>query len=238
MVFCKKKKTVSEQELKKEFGRKWIWTAIDTTTKLIVCFLVGDRTLEDARKFLKDLVSRTEELPLFTSDELPHYADGLKELFLKLVPPEPTGRPGRPRNPEKIIDEHLDYATVHKTREKGRVVKVETKIVFGSPERIENRLQELPGKTINTSYVERSNLNWRMWDAHLIRKSLMFAKSFRWLKAKFAICIGFYNFIRPDETLSRGDDRIFRANTPAMAAGITEHQWTIKELLAYQICVN
>jgi IS1 family transposase len=238
VVFCKKKKTVSEQELKKEFGRKWIWTAIDTTTRLIVCFLIGDRTLEDARKFLIDLVSRTEELPLFTSDELPHYADGLKELFHKLVPPEPTGRPGRPRNTEKIIDEHLDYATVHKTREKGRIVKVETKIVFGSPERIEKRLEELPGKTINTSYVERSNLNWRMWDAHLIRKSLMFAKSFRWLKAKFAICIGFYNFIRPHETLSRGDDRIFRANTPAMAAGITEHQWTIKELLVYQICVN
>jgi len=161
-----------------------------------------------------------------------------KVSFHKLVPPEPTGRPGRPRNPEKIVDEHLDYATVHKTREKGRIVKVETKIVFGSPERIEKRLEELPGKTINTSYVERSNLNWRIWDAHLTRKSLMFAKSFRWLKAKFAICIGFYNFIRPHETLSRGDDRIFRANTPAMAAGITEHQWTIKELLAYQICVN
>jgi hypothetical protein len=49
-----------------------------------------------------------------------------------------------------------------------------------------------------------------MWDAHLTRKSLMFAKSFRWLKAKFAICIGFYNFIRPHETLSRGEDRVLR----------------------------
>ena len=98
---------------------------------MIVCFLIGDRTLKEARKFLKDLVSRTEELPLFTSDELPHYADGLKELFHKLIPSEPTGRRGRPRNPEKVIDEDLDYATVHKTREKGRVVKVEKNIVFG-----------------------------------------------------------------------------------------------------------
>ena len=234
MVLCKKKKRVSEQEL----GKKWIWTAIDTPTRLIVCFLIGDRTLEDARRFLKDLVSRTKQPPLFTSDELPHYADGLKELFHKLVAQEPTGGPGRPRSPEKIIDENLDYATVHKTREKGRIVKVETKVVFGSSARIEKRLEQLPGNKINTSYVERSNLNWRMWDAHLTRKSLMFAKSFRWLKVKFAICVGFYNFIRPHETLSRGEDRVFRPNTPAMAAGITDHQWTVKSLLKCRIPVN
>ena len=238
MVLCKKKKNLSEQELEQEFGIKWIWTAIDTTTRLIVCFLIGDRILEDAHKFLKDLISRTEQIPLFTSDELPHYADGLKELFHQLKPSKPTGRRGRPRNPEKIIDENLDYATVHKTRQRGRVVKVETKVVFGSKKRIEKKLTELPSNTINTAYVERSNLNWRLWDAHLTRKSLLFAKSFRWLKAKFSICVGFYNFIRPHETLSRGDDRVFRPNTPAMAAKLTDHQWSIKELLAYQVAVN
>ena len=235
MGFCKKKRNLSEQEPEVEFGQKWIWTALDTATRLIVCFLIGERTLEDARKFLTDLVSRTEEMPLFTSDELPHYTDGLKELFHTLIPPEPTGRPGRPRSPEKVVDQDLDYATVHKTREKGRVVKIEKKIVFGSSERIEKRIKDLPSNTINTSYVERSNLNWRMWDAHLTRKSLMFARSFRWLKAKFAICIGFYNLIRPHETLSRGEDRVFRPKTPAMAAGISDHPWAIKELLAHRI---
>ena len=109
--------------------------------------------------FLKDLTLRTQQLPLFISDELPHYADGLKELFHKLVKPKPTGRRGRPRKPEKVVDESLDYATVHKTRENGRVVKVETRVVFGVAERIESRLEQLPSKTINTSYVERSNLN-------------------------------------------------------------------------------
>ncbi|MBW1895402.1 MAG: hypothetical protein JRI91_17195 [Deltaproteobacteria bacterium] len=238
MGLCKKKKYLSEQELEQEFGKKWIWTALDTTTRLIVCFLIGDRTLEDARGFLKDLVSRTEEVPLFTSDELPHYADGLKELFHKLKPSKPTGLPGRPSNPEKLVDEDLDYATVHKTREKGRIVKVEKNVIFGSAERIEKRLEELPSNTINTSYVERSNLNWRIWDAHLTRKSLMFAKSIRWLKVKFAICIGFYNFIRPHETLSRGKDRVFRPKTPAMATGITDHQWTIRDFLGYHVSVN
>ena len=235
MGFCKKKKSPNEQEADEEIGKKWIWTALDTTTRLIVCYLIGDRTLVDARCFLEDLVSRTENLPLFTSDELPHYADGLKELFHTLVQPESTGLPGRPRNPVKVVDKELDYATVHKTRKNGRIVKVETKIVFGSEKRIKKRLEELPSNTVNTSFVERSNLNWRMWDAHLTRKSLMFAKSCRWLRAKFSLCVGFYNFIRPHETLSRGADRVFRPNTPAMVAGLTDHPWTIKELLAYKV---
>ena len=109
-------------------------------------------------------------MPLFVSDELPHYADSLKELFHKTIESEPTGRPGRPRKSKKVVTDDLDYATVHKTRDKGRVVKVETNIVFGSEERIEKRIKELPSNTINTSYVERSNLNWRLWDAHLTRK--------------------------------------------------------------------
>lgn len=235
MGLCKKKKNVSEQELENEIGKRWIWTALDTTTRLLVCFLIGERTLEDARCFLKDLILRVEKQPLFISDELPHYADGLKELFHKLVNPEPTGKPGRPKKPEKAIDENLDYATVHKTRENGRVVKVEKRVVYGSSERIEERLKESTSNTINTSYVERSNLNWRLWDAHLIRKSLTFAKSICWLRAKFAICVAFYNFIRPHETLSRGNDRKFRPKTPAMAASMTNHIWSIKELIGYRL---
>jgi len=186
---CKKKKSVDQEEIERDIGRKWIWTALDTTSRLIICFLIGDRTLEDARSFLNELISKIDNVPLFVSDELPHYADSLKELFHKTIEPEPTGRPGRPRKPKKVVNDDLDYATVHKTRDKGRVVKVETNIVFGSEERIEKRIKELPSNTINTSYVERSNLNWRLWDAHLTRKSLTFAKSFRWLKAKFSICI-------------------------------------------------
>ena len=62
---------------------------------------------------------------------------------------------------------------------------VEKKVVYGSGERIEEKLKELPGNTITTSFVERSNLNWRLWDAHLTRKSLLFAKSVRWLNLTF-----------------------------------------------------
>jgi hypothetical protein len=63
----------------------------------------------------------------------------VRELFHHCIEQEPTGRRGRPRKPQKVVNADLDYATVHKTRYKGRVVKVETKIVFGSKERIEKK---------------------------------------------------------------------------------------------------
>ena len=133
----------------------------------------------------------------------------------------------------RVIDKDLDYATGHKTRMGGRVVKVERKVVRGSQERIEARPANSPSRTVNTAYIERSNLDWRLWDAHLARKAPTAARSRRWLSAKFAICVACYDFIRPHESLSRGADRVFRATTPAMAAKITDHPWTFGELLAF-----
>ncbi len=191
--------------------------------------------MDDARRMLKDLTDRTLGKPLFVSDELPHYGTVLGELFHKTVPPVPTGKPGRPRKPELVIDNDLDYATVHKTRQGAQVVKVERKVVHGSEQNILARIVQSPSHMINTAYVERSNLDWRLWDAHLARKAPTVARSMRWLKAKFAICVACYNLIRPHETLSRGTDRIFRPKTPAMAASVTDHQWTFSELLAYPV---
>ena len=182
---------------------------------------------------LKDLTARCQGKPLFVSDELPHYGTVLGELFHKLVTPEPTGKPGRPRKSERIIDADLDYATVHKTRHGSQVVNVERKVVYGSEESVNARLMNSPSHTINTAYIERSNLDWRLWDAHLARKAPTIARSMDWLKAKFAICVSCYNLIRPHETLSRCEDRKFRPKTPAMAAGVTDHKWTFAELLAY-----
>jgi hypothetical protein len=157
----------------------------------------------------------------------------LGELFHQLAPLPPTGKPGRPRNPKRVIDEDLDYATVHKTRQGSQIIKVECKVIHGTEQHVFARLAESPSQTINTAYVERSNLDWRLWDAHLTRKAPTVARSMRWLRAKFSICVACYNLIRPHETLSRGKDRIFRPKTPAMAANVAGHRWTFSELLAY-----
>lgn len=84
------------------------------------------------------------------------------ELLQQLIPAEPTGKPGRPRNPHKEIDADLDYATVHKTRQGGKVIKVERDVVHGSEPRILERLKNSPSRVINTAYVERSNLERRL----------------------------------------------------------------------------
>lgn len=234
MDICKKKKNSgSPEDLSQEYGRTWIWTAIDAPTRLLITFWVGGRELEDARQMLRDLTDRCKYKPLFVSDELPHYGTVLGELFHELIPPVPTGKPGRPRSPERIIDAELNYATVHKTRQNGHIVKIERKVIYGSDQKVLELLDKSPSRTVNTSYVERSNLDWRLWDAHLARKAPTVARSMRWLKAKFAICVACYNLIRPHETLSRGEDRIFRPKTPAMAANATGHQWSFTELLAY-----
>ena len=234
MDFCKKKEsTGGAEDLDRQYGRTWIWTAIDAPTRLLITFWIGGRGLDDARQMLKDLTARCQSKPLFVSDELPHYGTVLGELFHELVPPEPTGKPGRPRNPDRVIDENLDYATVHKTRQGAQVIKVERTVVYGSEQHVLARLEESPSQTINTAYIERSNLDWRLWDAHLTRKAPTVARSMQWLKAKFAICVACYNLIRPHETLSRCKDRIFRPKTPAMAANVADHPWTFSELLAY-----
>ncbi len=184
--------------------------------------------MENAITFLEEIKSRlVEDKPLFTSDELPHYVEALLETFSHTIQPPPTGKPGRPKGAQRVVDEDLDHATVHKTRKNGRVVKVERNVVVGEEDRVIARLDSSPSKTINTAYIERSNLTFRMLDSHLTRKTLWFAKSMCWLRARFSIIVATYNFVRPHSSLGSAKKPI----TPAMAAGIAKNPWTIGYLL-------
>ncbi len=87
--------------------------------------------------------------------------------------------------------------------------------------------------TINTSYIERSNLTFRQNDANLQRKTLKFAKNMDYFKAKLNITIFHYNFIKPHWSLSKNKDKTFTATTPAMKANITDKQWSFKYGLGY-----
>ena len=201
----------------------------------MIAFWIGGREEADAQQLMHVLCARGKTKPLFVSDELPHSGTVLAQQFHHDIPPLPTGKRGRPKTPERVIDADLDYATVHKTRERGRVVKVERRVVFGSEASVQQRLATSPSQTINTAYVERTNLDWRLWDAHLTRKGLTFARALRWLRAKFALTVAVYGLVRPHETLSRGQDRIFRPTTPIMAATVTEHPWSVLELICYPV---
>ena len=169
-------------------------------TLLLITFWIGGCEFEDARQMLKDLTDRLIAKPLFVSDELSHYRTVLGELFHELVPQAPTDKPERPRNPERVIDTDLDYAAVHKTRQGAKVIKLERKVGHGSGRSILTRLANSPSHSVKTAYIERSNLDWRLWDAHLTRKATTVARSMRWLKAKFATCVACYNLMWPYET--------------------------------------
>jgi len=228
MVFCSKKKALNEDEIQSHYGQTWIWAAIDSETRLIICFLVGDRTLESCREFLRELSLRVDNIPLFTSDELPHYKTVLGEIYSEEIPVAKSGKRGRPRKPEIVIDPELDYATVHKTRENGKVTKVEKRIVYGDEKRIEEKIAKGPGKKINTSYIERFNGTVRQHDGHLRRKSQTFAKERPHLKARLAIIVLFYNCIREHGTLSKNSDKTRTPRTPALVAGLISKNWTFE----------
>ena len=231
------KKTLDVSDIQAQYGQTWVWAAIESATRLIICYLVGDRTLKSCREFLTELSSRVDNIPLFTSDELPHYKTILGEIYSEELPVEKTGKRGRPQKPVRTVDPELDYATVHKTGERGKVVKVEKRIVYGDEKRIEEKINKGPGKKINTSYIERFNGTARQNDAHLRRKSMTFAKEMPCFKARLAIIVLFYNCIRAHGTLSKNPDKTYTPRTPAPVAKLIEENWTFEAAYKKQLII-
>lgn len=235
MDLHKKKKAVCDEDFEKEYGRHWLWASLDPESKLVINFFIGQRTLEDCKLFIKDLISRIQSKPLFTSDELPHYRTALAEQFSHLENQPKSGKRGRPKKPKVVIDPELKYATVHKTRDNGRVVKVERKIIFGDPRLIDQIIEaSKTSGTINTSFIERANLTLRNHNRKLTRKTLCFAKIKQALVAQTNIVIAYYNFskIHPSLTLSSSIGKRVK-RTPAMAAKLIDRIWPLGEILTY-----
>jgi len=109
------------------------------------------------------LGGRTPEL--VTSDEFPAYPEALLAVFGETVVPPRTGKPGRPAGPRVVPAAGLAYTTVHKTRQRGRVVKVESRVVFGSA-----------GSVASTSYLERQHGTDRHRNARKARKTYRFSR--------------------------------------------------------------
>ena len=204
--------------------------------RLILAVVVGPRTQQSAHQ----LVGRTAlvlcgRLPLFVSDGLDSYGVALLDRYHVNVFHSPTGKRGRPRSPEKQPAPDLRYAQVVKKRERGRVVSVTKRIVYGDDSTIAS-------KDITTSLVERLNLTLRRENSTLQRKTLSFAKDENELKAHLALQVAYYHFVRPHlslrEKVAQNDDngasRRWLKRTPAMAAKITEHVWSLRELLTFR----
>jgi len=218
-------------------GDNWDHVALDPEHRLVVSVVPGKRTAKNVEKLVQDCKHRTagRSMNLITSDEYPAYPPAILNAYGTEVVPPRTGKPGRPKAPYKVAPPELRYATVHKTREKGRVVQVDFRVVFGTAVAVLAALaQSLVSKAINTAFIERQNGTDRNRNARKVRKSYCFSKNWDVHEAVTYFTLYSYNFCWPVRTLRvREADGHWRQRTPAMAAGLSDHIWTLTEWLTF-----
>ena len=166
---------------------------------------------------------------LMTSDEYSPYKMAILKAYGRETRPPGTGRRGRPKGASLVPEEGLHYATVHKTRRKGRVVKIALRAVFGTESEIKSALERSTvSKVINTAFIERQNGTDRNRNARKVRKTYCFSKDWDAHNAMTYFTMYSYNFCWPVRTLRVQDpDGQWHARTPAMAAGLTDHIWSL-----------
>ncbi len=216
-------------------GDYWDFVAYDPEHRLVLIVVPGARSLENAEITVAETKARLGDEPLLmTSDELAAYATAIETTFGVPTPPPERRGPGRPRVVAELrLPEGVCYATVHKHRENGRVVAVEQKQVFGTSEDLEEALGASPvsGK-VNTSFLERQHATDRGRNARKSRKTYRFSKDWQVHEAVTYLTMYSDNFCWCVRTLRVKDEEgRWRARTPAMAAGLTDHVWTLREWL-------
>jgi hypothetical protein len=203
---------------------------------LVLAVVPGARSIENVEEVIHEVHDRTggREDVLLTSDEYPAYETAIDHVYGVPEPPGPAGTPGRPPVvPGRQAPAELKYATVHKERQKGRVVAIITAVVLGTWAAVAGALERSKAsRTINTSFLERHHLTDRHHNARKSRKTYRFSKDWRMHEAMTYLTMYSYNFCWPVRTLrEKAQDGRYRPRTPAMAAGLTDHVWSLKEWL-------
>jgi IS1 family transposase len=230
-------------------GDTWVWLAFAPVWRLVLGFVVGKRDQASANRLLGQVAHVTDSrlLPLFTSDQWTAYPQALLTTYGEWYCPTRRGTRGAHPKPRLRPRADLLYAQVIKHRRRGRVIAVQTRVVFGDPAIVTARLaQSSVSQTINTRFVERDNLTQRQQNRRLTRRTNGFSKDITWLEKQLWLSLAYYHLVlpharlrtplpAPEPTLGTGSPRRWRPATPAMAAGITDHLWTVRELLSYRV---
>jgi IS1 family transposase len=184
-------------------GDQYIYIALAATAKAILSFRVGKRDLENTALFAADLRDRIINAPELSTDGWPSYGPAIRDAF------------GSRCSHGVIVKTYREDAAGMEAARRyspGDVVAVERYDVIGEP------------MFISTSYVERQNLTLRMQQRRLTRLTNGFSKKLENHVAAIGLYVAHYNFCRVHESLGRRE-------TPAMALGLTDHVWTIGELV-------
>src|SRR5262249_47763316 len=171
---------------------------------------------------------------LMTSDDCQADEAAILRAYGETITPPRTGKPGRPKSPYRVPPSGLTYATVTKRREKGRVVEIGTRVVFGTVAAVLLALgMSKVSRAINTAFVERQNGTDRHRNARKARKTYRFSKDWGYHEAVTYLTLYSYNFCWPVRTLTSKDDEGHGVKrSPAMAAGLTDHVWSMSEWLS------
>lgn len=207
---CAKDRNVPERFKDQEgYGSVWTWTAIDADTKLMLTWCIGARDAGCANRFMLDVASRVEGRVQLTTDGFKAYRWATALAF-------PDGA--------------VDYA---------QLIKVYAGVSDGNPNSKYSppvccgaRKEPMRGwpdpDHISTSFVERQNLTMRMSIRRFTRLTNGHSKKVRNHELATALHFMHYNFCRPHMTLAHGGVK----RTPAMAAGVADHVWSLEEMLA------
>jgi len=190
------------------YGDVWTWTAIDPDSKLVASWLVGWRGEPEAVDFLYDLRGRLANRIQLTTDGHVAYAGAVERAFGHNVDYAQLIKQYGVENSEDASPTARRYSP-------NKVTGQEVRIFTGNPN----------AEHISTSYVERNNLHMRMSMRRFTRLTNAFSKKVENHAAMVSLHFMFYNFARPHSALGKN-------RTPAMAAGVSDHVWTVQEIAA------
>ncbi len=217
-----------EIRVQKQGGIVWMALALMVKTRL---WLGGEVSEQRDRPLIRRLSERVRRgaarRPLLCCpDGLCSYVRALRETFRD---PVRTGAHGRPRlRPWR----HVCLAPVVKRYAQRRVVEVERRRVDGTRARVETLRRRSQGVgVINTASIERLHATFRERLASLTRRGQALARRTLTLQHGMSLIGTVYHFCTPHASLAHTGG----GTTPAMAAGITDHGWTVQELLSFHV---
>jgi transposase-like protein/IS1 family transposase len=203
--FVGKKQRNVQIEDSPELGDAWVFVALDADSKLIPAYTVGKRNRETTYSFLTTLRNRIAEQHRFqlTTDGFHFYRKGVEDVFAGQA------------DFAQLIKLYGDHGQHDAAGRYSPAPMIETiiKVRDGRPD----------SRYISTSYVERSNLSIRMALRRFTRLTNAYSKKLDNLKAACALYFAYYNFCRVHLSI-----RV----SPAVESGITDHIWTLRELLS------
>jgi hypothetical protein len=239
-IVGKKEKNVDSSNAEDEGkGDCWDHTAIDAESRLLLTIVPGKRTAENCERVVEDVQKRTNGRTdiFFTSDEHAPYKGAIIKTYGKETEVPKNPGPGRKPKPKVVLPAGLCYATVKKTRREGRIVHVVRSLVIGTLAILAAFLGlSTASGTINTSFVERNNGTDRSKNSRKQRKTYGFSKSLDLHEAvSYFVAYG-CNFMWPIRTLAleRAEEKRLQ-RTPAMAAGLTDHIWSLQEWCTFPV---